>query len=145
MPKTSRRKKCAHAGCKKWSVSGGTCQLHAGPNGVGEPTPEIPAGEQVLKMTDLERLTLVKSETDCVNILLQLRNQELENDEARRRFAKEDQARSAHREQLLAIADARKAEQKRVVTEIAERYKLDPQQMVYDPESGVLRDMRQET
>jgi hypothetical protein len=133
----AKRQRCEHPGCKKYQVNGqNTCAIHV---------VTAPPGEVVLKMTDLERLTLVKSETECMNILLQLRNQELENDEARRKFAKEDQARAAHREQLLAIADARKAEQKRVVTEIAERYKLDPQQMVYDPESGVLRDMRQET
>ena len=131
------KKKCEHPGCKKYQVAGqNTCAIHV---------VTAPPGEVVLKMTDLERLTLVKSETECMNILLQLRNQELENDEARRKFAKEDQARAAHREQLLAVADARKDEQKRVVTEIAEKYGLDPKEMVYDPESGVLRDMRQGT
>jgi len=129
------RKRCEHPGCKKYQVSGrNTCATHV----VTEPP-----GEAVLKMTDLERLTLVKVETDCVNILLQLRNQELETEEVKRRFVAELQSRSAHRDQLTATAEARKAEQQRTVKEIAEKYKLDPQHMVYDPDSGVLRDLRE--
>ena len=36
-----------------------------------------------------------------------------------------------------------KAEQQRTVKEIGAKYDLDPQQMAYDPESGVLRDLRE--
>jgi len=129
------KKKCEHPGCKKYQVAGqNTCAIHV---------VTVPPGEAITKMTDLERLNLVKIETECMNILLQLRNQELENEEARRRFMAEDKSRASHREQLLAIADTRKTEQQNTVKEIANKYGLDPKQMAYDPESGVLRDLRQ--
>jgi len=135
MPKRATKKRCEHPGCKKYQMEGSsTCAGHV---------ITLPPGEIVLKMTDLERLNLVKLETECMNILLQLRNQELETEEVKRRFTADLNARSAHREQLMAIAETRKAEQQRTVKEIGAKYDLDPQQMAYDPESGVLRDLRE--
>lgn len=95
-------------------------------------------------MTEVERLTLVKIETECVNLILQIRNGDLELEEAKRKFQADMTARNAHRTQLMALAEVRKNSQQQLVQEIATKYGLDPQQMVYDPETGVLRDLRQE-
>ena len=145
MAKKAAKKKCSHPGCRKMQVPGGeTCKSHMGSNGVGvEPAPEIPVLEGVLRMTDLERLGLVKVETECVNILLQLRNHELETEEVKRKFKADLDAKAAHRVQLMSIAETRKAEQQRMVREIAGKYGLNPNQMVYDPDTGVLRDLTQ--
>jgi hypothetical protein len=144
MAKVAVKKRCTYPGCRKMQASGKrTCKVHSG-NGI-EAKPEPQGVESVIKMTELERLGLVKIETECLNILLQLRNHELETDEVKRKLASDLQARASHREQLIAIAETKKAEQQRVVKEVAEKYNLDPMHLVYDPETGVLRDMRQET
>jgi len=133
------KKKCTYPGCRKMQITGEvTCKSHMGSNGVGHPL------EEVTKMTDIERLGLVNVETNCVNLLLQLRNHDLETEELKRKLAAELNARSAHRAQLVALMEAKKGDQQRTVKEIAEKYGIKPENMVYDPDTGVVRDPTQE-
>jgi hypothetical protein len=138
-----KRKRCTRSGCRKLQAPGvALCTDHMSSAQASAAQAPI---ESVVRMTDIERLNLVKIETECVNILLQLRNHDLETEEVKRKFTADLNSRSAHREQLLTIAETRKTEQQRTVRDIAEKYGLDPQQMAYDPDTGVLRDIRQET
>ena len=137
MAKTGKRKRCTHPGCRKLQAGGiPTCGTHADLR---------PPLEGVVRMTDIERLSLVNAETECVNFILQLRNHDLETEDIKRKLVEQLQSRAAHRMQLHAMAETKKVVQQNMVKEIAEKYSLDAQQMTYDPDTGVLRDMRIET
>jgi len=150
MKMAEKRCRCTHPGCRKLQIPGeATCVEHAGSDGVGvkhdcrKRVDKRQPLDTVVQMTALERLNLVKIETECVNFILQIRNYDLETEEIKRKLTEQLHSRAAHREQLLALAENKKAEQQKTVKEIAEKYKLEPEQMAYDPESGVLRDLRQ--
>lgn len=146
--KKPRRTRCSYPGCRKLQIPGGkNCEAHKGSNGVSvvsesETPAEIHPLEAVTRMTEIERLNLVKVETECMNFILQIRNHDLETEEVKRRFTEQLQSRAAHRTQLMALAEAKKDEQQQVVKGITDKYELDPQHMTYDAETGVLHDMR---
>jgi hypothetical protein len=150
--KTARKKKCLYPGCRKMRApETDTCKAHMGSNGVGihvqtddEQEDKHPL-EAVTKMTDIERLGLVNVETTCVNLLLQLRNHDLETEELKRKFAADLNSRSSHRAQLVSALEVKKNDQQQTVKDLAEKYGIDPQHMVYDPDTGVVRDMSKES
>jgi len=148
MKAASRRKQCTHPGCRKLQQPGkDTCEAH-GPNGVKKARmaeDDRPVLDAIIRMTEIERLNLVKVETECVNFILQIRNHDLETEEVKRKFTEQLHSRSTLRTQLMTMAEAKKNEQQLTVKEISEKYKMDPQRMTYDGESGVIRELAKES
>lgn len=103
-----------------------------------------PVLDAIIRMTEIERLNLVKVETECVNFILQIRNHDLETEEVKRKFTEQLHSRSTLRTQLMTMAESKKDEQQLIVKEISEKYKMDPQRMTYDGESGVIRELAKE-
>jgi hypothetical protein len=130
---------------KKKADSNGTPKLTKPrarkPRGKAGMQPVFPVDE-VVKMSDIERLSVGKVDAELANLLQAIRIHDLEGEKLAREHAASMQTRAAHRAQLIAAFEAKKREHEQTVKDVAQRYDLDPSQFTYDPESGVLHDIR---
>jgi len=100
--------------------------------------------DEVERMTDIERLSIARIDAECMNLLQAIKIIDLEIDQLRRKYNDETNTKQTQRIQYIEAFNAKKKEQVQTVKDIAEHYCLDPEKMTYDPDTGVLRDLRKE-
>ena len=131
----AKRTRCKSKGCRKLSVEGSPfCKAHA----------PVYAIDHVLRMTDIERLSAARADAELANLMLSIKNHDLEIEKFTMQYMKKIEEQKLKRVQLMAAFELKRAEQKRTFTTIAEKYGLVPDKMTYDPDTGILRDLRQE-
>lgn len=141
--------KCSTQGCRKKATQGGLCAAHQ----PSEPlnTDAYPT-DGVVKVTELEAAQFAAKDAEIRNALLSMRNLELEIDKAERAFADaairhkvEQERRRAQYDQLKNGIEVQKTSYTAFITDLAQKYKIDPQKMLIDPDTRVIRDLRKDT
>lgn len=98
--------------------------------------------DEVVKMTELERLSVGKADAELANLLQAIRIHDLEGEKLAKDHAATMQGRAAHRIQLIAAFEGKQRQQRQTVQEVAVKYGMEVTDFAYDPESGVLHDVR---
>ena len=116
-------------------------------------TAPVAPADAALKMTDVEALRLGKLDAE----VLRLRDQIalLEQSIAISEMKVQEQLKAiqqqleeykaqkgAEKHQLIGVFNAKHAEYKREVQAVCAKYGLDPEKFTYDPDTGILRDLR---
>jgi len=144
----ARRKQCKEKGCRKGRAEGSDfCEEHmtlAGGNGVGvnEAPDPVFAEDEVMKLTEaeLDKFNLLRLKME--HKLQAIRVLELEQERADREYV----AQKHTREQLVrhqrGEIEPLNNEYLGYVRQLAHKYKLHPEHLGIDDETGVLRDLR---
>lgn len=141
----ARGKQCKEKGCRKSRAEGSDyCELHmveAGGNGAGKQEVVFPE-DVVLKLTDqeLDKFNLLRIKME--NTLQAIRVNELELDKLRREFRDHEHNREQLIKQQRAMVEVQNGAYLDYVRGLAKKYKLNPEKMGIDDETGVLRDLR---
>lgn len=98
----------------------------------------------LLKMTEVECLRLSALDAEVRNAIQGIRiiNYELQTEEIK--FSQIKQQKTIQRKNVEQILDAKKREYEKLLNHIGQKYQLDPRQMSFDTETGLLRDLRSE-
>ena len=136
--------KCSTKSCRKAAVKNGLCAKHA----PQEPATEY-AIDSVMRVTELEVAQFTAKDAEIRNALLSAKNLELEIEKAERTFTDlglrhkfEQDKRRAQLDALKKNGDMQRGAYTTFVTELAQKYHLDPQHISIDTESRVIRDLR---
>lgn len=145
---TKKYTKCSFDGCRKKALKDGLCTKHAGHV---EPTNVYPI-DNVMRVTELEAARFAASDAEIRNAQQGMKILELEITAADRALADavartkfEQDRRRANHEALKQLVETKKKSYLEFVTELSQKYNLDPQQMAIDPDTRVLRDLREGT
>jgi len=135
--------KCSFNGCRKKALTNGLCAKHV----PAEPEYAI---DSVMRVTELEVAQFTAKDAEIRNALLSAKNLELEIEKAERTFLDaairhkaEQDKRRAQLDALKKHGDLQRGAYTTFVTELAQKYHLDPQHMSIDTESRVIRDLRE--
>jgi hypothetical protein len=127
---------CTTRGCRRKPVQNGLCAKHA-----QEAASPMDAIE---KMSDIEALGYKALDLELRNMVLTIKQLELEIAEARRKYQEETLFKTNQRKQVEALFNAKQVEYKQMVRTIAEKRGLDPEKMALDPDAKTVRDLRNE-
>jgi hypothetical protein len=150
MTKT-RRKQCSTKGCRKGRADGSDlcpeclAAASSGGNGVDATASEgetVFPEDEVMKLTsaELDRFNLLRLKVE--HKLQAIRVLELEQDRADREYVSQKHGRSQLIAQHRAEVEPLNNEYFAFTREIAKRYKLQPDKMGIEDDTGVLRDLR---
>lgn len=133
-----RRKQCEMKGCRRLARPGiGLCAQHE--KEANEAAHPI---DGVLKISELRAYKFAALDAELRNGMLAIRNLELEMDQARVQYETAQKARATQKHTLASAAKIKKQEYDKLVMAIAEEFNLDPTKMTIDPDSQVVRDLR---
>jgi hypothetical protein len=140
MTKNVRRKQCERKGCRKLARPGvGLCADHE--REVHEAAHPI---DGVVKISELRAYKYAALDAEIRNHLLSVRNTDLEIEQARTQYEMAQKQRLAQKQAFLAAANTKKQEYEQLVQAIADEFNLDPTKMTIDPDSQVVRDLREQ-
>ena len=103
--------------------------------------PEAVSDPNVLKLTEVEALRWGKMDAEMRNTLQGARLEELELELLARNYVQQKQAKEALRQRLLLEIEQRKKEYTEFTATLAEKYKINPEKMAIDPDTGVIREL----
>jgi hypothetical protein len=104
---------------------------------------EFPS-DHVMKLTELEALRFGSLDTTIRNALQGMKILEQEGILQDIQHQKNQENRHLQRLQLQSQVAGKEAEYKNLVNELAEKYRLEPDKMSIDPDTRVIRDLREE-
>jgi hypothetical protein len=97
----------------------------------------------VVKISELRAYKYAALDSEIRNHLLSMRNMDLEIEQARAQYEVAQKQRAAQKQAFQAAANAKKQEYIQLVQTIADEFGLDPTKMTIDPDSQVVRDLRE--
>jgi hypothetical protein len=148
----ARRKQCKEKGCRKSRAEGSDfCQLHMtvaapepqeskGGNGVGIDPVFVEDNVQKLTEAELDKFNLLRLKME--RNLQQIRILELEQERADREYVAEKHNRETHLNTLRGLNAPLNTEYLAHVREIAKKYKIHPDFLGINDDTGVLQDLR---
>lgn len=116
-------------------------------------TPQQAPADAALKMTDVEALRLGKLDAEVLRLREQIANVDQsvvisemkiaeQLKQIQQQLADYKAQKASEKSQLIGAFNAKHAEYKREVQAVCEKYRLDPEKFTYDPDTGILRDLR---
>jgi len=136
--KTTQNKQCERQGCRKRAIPGvGLCAVHE-----KEAHEAAFPVDGVIKISELRAYKFAALDAEIRNALLSIRNIDLEADQARSRYEAEQKQRMSQKHAHQAHVATKKKEYDQLVKAIADEFDLDPSKMTIDPDSQIVRDLR---
>ena len=94
-----------------------------------------------MMLTETEALRWGKMDAEMRNDLQALRLENYEIETLNRNYVQQKQAHELMKKQLLDSVEARKRQYQELTKTLAEKYKVDPQKMAIDPDTGSIREV----
>jgi hypothetical protein len=105
---------------------------------------EVFVVDHIVKLTELEAATFKATDAEVRNALQGLKILELEMRESERKFYDEKETRLRMIDNLKNQQEVKYKEYRNLVEEISKKYKIDPHSMTIDPDTRVIRDLKNE-
>lgn len=132
----SKRSRCGTKGCRRLAVDGTLCRPCAAN---GSPI------DVVMRTTELQAAQWASLDAEIRNAMQGIELSKKDDVIAASAFEKARRVREVHRSQLVLQANALRTRYTDITNQIATQHGLDPSKMSIDPETRVVRDLRNET
>jgi hypothetical protein len=124
------RKQCTTKGCRRMRKGS---QLYCAPCAAANPM------EEVEKLPTVDRLRFVELDTAIRNAAQGVQILKLEQSVANQNHVTEKAARQRNVDQLVADINSKKAEYAALLAELGAKYQFDPNKVIIDDKTGVIR------
>lgn len=142
MPKKVKKKlgkrQCSLKGCRKYREAGKNhCRLHVGGNGETDATAD--PFDAVKRLSEIDRLRFLELDTAIRNEAQAIKILQLEQEVRDKEYLQAKAGKQLEEKQLNVSIASQHVVYRELLEELGKRYKFNPDEIIIDDKSGVLR------